>query len=230
MSNTPNAGIPYVTQGTLDPAAGLNLALNVIDALLQTAVIEIGRNTPPVSPSDGDLYIVGVGTGDWTGQDDNLARFVADGAFWQFFTAGVQVHLVINREDSGLYSYNGSSASAGWQPAVAGGGVGSTAEAPVVTETGTSRSATAAQAGDYTRFTNASAKTYTFNDSAGFTKGQEFHGRNVGAADLTLTEAGGMTINPPAGGSLVVPQNGTFTLKIVTDAGDEADLFGVTTP
>ncbi len=85
---TPNTGIPYVPENTLDPAAGLNLALNVIDALLQTAVIDVGVNTPPGSPADGDLYIVGTGTGAWTGHDDALAGDVAQGDFWQFDAAG----------------------------------------------------------------------------------------------------------------------------------------------
>lgn len=52
--------------------------------------------------------------------------------------------------------------------------------------------------------------------------------RNANTNDLTITEAGGMTINPPAGGTLVIPPHGTFTVKII--AADEADLFGVTVP
>lgn len=106
-----------------------------------------------------------------------------------------------------------------------GGGGGA---APVVTESGTNLDATGANSGDYTRFTNAGAKTYTFDDAETYVTGAEYHGRNVGAGDLTLTEAGTMTLNPPAGGTLVVPQGGTFTVKIV--ASDEADVFGVTVP
>lgn len=109
---TPNTGIPYVPENTTDPAAGLNLALNVIDALLQTAVLDMDRTEPPESPSDGDLHIVGGGaTGAWEGQDDNLARYVAEGDFWQFYTAGAQVKLVLNFADSGLYKFDGSN---GW--------------------------------------------------------------------------------------------------------------------
>lgn len=97
---------------------------------------------------------------------------------------------------------------------------------PIVTESTTALTADASNAGNYTRFTNAGAKTYTFDDAETYTAGDEYHGRNVGAADLTIAEAGGMTINPPAGGTLVIPQGGTFTVKIV--GADEADLFGVT--
>lgn len=115
---TPNTGIPYVPEGTQDPAAGLNLALNVIDALLQTAVINMDLTAPPGSPVDGDLHIVASGaTGAWAGEDNNLARYVSDGAFWQFYEAGVNVHLVLNKDGGGLYAWDG----AAWAPAVAGG-------------------------------------------------------------------------------------------------------------
>jgi hypothetical protein len=240
--STPNVGIPYVTQGTLDPAAGLNLALNVIDALLQTAVIEVGRNTPPVSPSDGELYIVGVGTGAWSGQDDNLARYVAEGTFWQFYTAGVQVNLVVSREDGGIYAYNGTSASSGW---VLAGGlpdsphdgsqyvrrdgawevVASTTAPPVIDTAAANVDADETNAGNYTRFSHASP-TYTFDDAEPYEVGAEYHGRYVGAGSLLIVGTSGMTINPPADGTLEIPPQGTFTVKIV--AADEADLFGVT--
>lgn len=109
MSNTPNTGIPYVPEDTTDPAAGLNLALNVIDALLQTAVINMDQTAPPGSPTDGDLHIVAAGaTGAWAGQDNNLARYVAEGTFWQFYVAGTNVHFVLNKADDGLYKWGGA--------------------------------------------------------------------------------------------------------------------------
>lgn len=239
--STPNTGIPYVPQGTLDPAAGLNLSLDVIDALLQSAVIELGRNTPPVSPSDGDLYIVGVGTGAWAGQDDNLARYVSDGAFWQFYTAGTQVRIVLSQDDSVLYVYNSSSASAGWQLA---GGLGDapsngffyarkdgawqvvSSSVPSIVDTSSANlNADETNSGNYTRFSHASP-TYTFDDAEPYEIGAEYHGRYVGSGSLTIVGTTGMTINPPADGTLEIPPQGTFTVKIV--AADEADLFGVT--
>lgn len=108
--NTPNAGIPYVPEGTLDPAAGLNDALDVVDALLQTAVIDMTHTAPPGTPTDGDLYIVAApATGAWAGHENDLARYRSEGAFWQFYTAGVQVKLVLNFDDLGLYKYDPSS-------------------------------------------------------------------------------------------------------------------------
>lgn len=109
---TPNTGIPYVPEGTLDPAAGLNSALNVVDALLQCEVIDVAVDAPPGGPVEGDLYIVGAGTGAWAGEDDNLARYVETGAFWQFYTAGDQVRMVLNMTDHTIYVW---AYSEGWQ-------------------------------------------------------------------------------------------------------------------
>ena len=99
-----------------------------------------------------------------------------------------------------------------------------TGPASVVTESGVTLTATSANAGNYTRFTNASAKTYSFDSAESYTVGAEYHGRNAGAGALTITEAGSFVINPPAGGTLAVAEGGSFTLKIVGAA--EADLIG----
>ncbi len=116
MSSEPNTGIPYVTEGTLDPAAGLNLAINWIGGLLQTEVISMALTAPPGGEQDGDLYIVGASpTGAWAGRANDLARFVAEGAFWQFFDAGAQVRLVLNRADQGLYQFNDLDSPVKWQ-------------------------------------------------------------------------------------------------------------------
>lgn len=108
---TPNNAIPEVPEGTLDPAAGLNLALRVIDALLQTAPLRMDLTAPPGGEDDGDLYIVAApATGDWEGQEGKLARYVADGAFWQFYTA----RLVLDRDTGNLYKRDDSSSPPSW--------------------------------------------------------------------------------------------------------------------
>lgn len=98
--------------------------------------------------------------------------------------------------------------------------------AGINTISGTSHNMVVADAGTYMRFTNASAKTLTVqeNSTEPLAAASEYHGRNVGAADLTIVEAGVVMVNPPAGGSLIIPSGGTFTLKRV--AVDEFDLFG----
>lgn len=114
MTDTANILLTLLPENTLDPAAGINTALVDLDALLgciHTGVVAVLEDNPPGAPADGDLYIVGAGTGDWSGEDNNLAAYVADGAFWRFYTAGVQVGLVRNLADSQLYVWHGSD---GW--------------------------------------------------------------------------------------------------------------------
>lgn len=97
--------------------------------------------------------------------------------------------------------------------------------ATVVTESGTSRSMANADAGSYIRFTSGSAKSATFGTGLNVV-GQEFHLRNVGANNLTLT-ASSTTLNAPTGGTLIVPPGGTVTVKQV--ASTTFDVFGTTT-
>jgi hypothetical protein len=85
MTSTINNGIPFVPENAIDPAAGLNMALNQIDPLLQLAVVSVGTNTPPGSPANGARYIVGTApTGAWAGRANQVAQWL-DGA-WRFFT------------------------------------------------------------------------------------------------------------------------------------------------
>lgn len=239
---TPNRHIPYVPEGTLDPAAGLNFALNFIDALLQTAVISMGLTEPPVSNSDGDLYVPAApATGAWAGLDEHLVRYVAEGDFWQSFEPGTEVVLLINRADGNLYKWEEESSPQGW---VLAAGIGdapndgeryarrneaweslATIAPPVVTETSDELEATENNSGNYTRFTHA-APTYVFDGGNPYVQNAEYHGRYAGSGSLLISGVNGMHINSPAHGSLVIPPGGTFTVKIV-DAG-EADLFGVT--
>lgn len=119
---TPNTGIPEVPEGTLDPAAGLNLSLQVLDALVQTAVISMAVSNPPTTPDDGALFIVASpATGAWAGEENNLARYVEEGDFWEFFDAGTQVKIVLNREDGLLYIFNEVDSPAAWQQLSGGG-------------------------------------------------------------------------------------------------------------
>lgn len=287
MSSTPRIGIPYVPENTLDPAAGLNLSLNFLDALTQCRVIAMDLTEPPATAGDGDQYIVagegGVATGAWAGHELELARFVDQGNFWQFYRPGENVSYCVNDADGGFYKFvPGSPGSwvlaAGLSDAPADGqryvrlnglwaaltglltvqdsdsppsvdeddvhtlivGAGlqvvpvspgvvmlnnALQYAPVIDRPDELTIALAGVFGNYDRFTHAAA-VYHFPDDEPWEVGAEYHGRYAGVGTLTLTSGTGFTINPPAGGSLVIPPGGTFTVKIV--ASDEADLFGVT--
>ena len=91
-----NNNIPFVPENTIDPAAGLNESINVIDALLQVQVQTINTNTPPGSPTEGFRYVIGTApTGAWAGQSNKLARYL-DGA-WSFYSACIVVCLADNK-------------------------------------------------------------------------------------------------------------------------------------
>lgn len=100
-----NNNIPFVPENTVDPAAGLNESINVIDALLQVRVLSVGNNSPHTSPNEGDRFVVGPApTGAWAGQANKLARYL-DG-HWSFYNAVIVVNL-----DTDTLWINGS---AGW--------------------------------------------------------------------------------------------------------------------
>jgi hypothetical protein len=62
-----------------------NSALQVLDAVVQLSVIDKDLTSPPVSPTEGDRYIVGPSATDaWSGQDGAVAAY-QNGA-WLFYT------------------------------------------------------------------------------------------------------------------------------------------------
>jgi hypothetical protein len=110
MTDTVNNSIPFVPENTIDPAAGLNLSLNTIDALLQLHVIGMKVDTPPVVSVAGDRFIVGLSpTGAWSGQPLKLAvRSVESN--WKFHEASAAVF------GTSIYVNTGSD----WVPSTAG--------------------------------------------------------------------------------------------------------------
>lgn len=209
-------------------------------ALLPALSFEVSQ---PVSPADGELYVL---DGDWglTFEDEDGVPIDGDGLL-AYYTSGTWYYFVpalgmLKRIGADFYTYDPDS-SAAWQTYSPGGDVTSVngrtgavmltaADTPatIITDSTTARSLAAADMGAYIRFTNAGTKTLTVQDNAdeAIDSGSEVHGRNVGAGNLTIAEDTAVTVNPPAGGTLVIPQGGTFTLKKV--GTDEWDLFGLT--
>ncbi|WP_372810097.1 hypothetical protein [Litorivivens sp.] len=103
-----------------------------------------------------------------------------------------------------------------------------TGGSPISTQSGTSYDALNTDNGKYIRLTNASAKTVTFRPDSThlMPPNGEWHFRNVGAGNATLTAGAGVTLNAPSGGSLVVAQDMTVTVKWV--ATDIYDVIGQT--
>ena len=69
-------------------------------------VIEVNLNTPPVSPSFQDAYIIGTSpTGDWSGQNNDLA--VYNGSSWVFYDTE-EGNFVFDQNTSQQQIFNGT--------------------------------------------------------------------------------------------------------------------------
>ncbi len=81
---SPVLSLPLIQPAQAQKHVTHNEALDLLDALVQTAVLSADQSDPPAAPAPGDMYIVGAGaTADWAGQETALARY-ADGS-WRFF-------------------------------------------------------------------------------------------------------------------------------------------------
>ncbi len=245
MAETVKPLLPFDPLPAGTPTAQFYLVINLNSFRAEVAVKPAlsFEAAQPGSPADGELYVL---DGDWglTFQDEDGNPVDGDGLL-AYYTSGTWYYFQpevgqLKRVGTDYYTYDPDS-SAAWQTFNPGGAITSVnsrtgavvlsaADVPatIVTDATTARDLAAADMGAYLRFTSASAKALTVRDNAdvAITTGLEVHGRNAGAGDLTITEDTAVTVNPPAGGTLVVPEGGTFTLKKV--GTDEWDLFGVT--
>lgn len=86
MSQTSRLGLPFIEPGQAQKELFHNEALRLIDVAVAAAVETVGANTPPVSPVDGQCYIVGTApTGVWAGHAGAIAGYAAGG--WRFVAA-----------------------------------------------------------------------------------------------------------------------------------------------
>lgn len=100
--------------------------------------------------------------------------------------------------------------------------------APVITESTTARVLALTDGAAYIRHTNASASTVTVPPQSSVTwlADTEIHIRRAAAGNLTLTPGSGVTLNAPSGGTLVMTNAMSVTLKRV--ASDVWDVVGQT--
>lgn len=83
LDTSPICGFPYIMPSQAQKHVTHNEAIAMLDALVQLSVLDRDLATPPVSPAEGDRYIVGPSpTLGWTGQANRIAYF-NDGA-WDF--------------------------------------------------------------------------------------------------------------------------------------------------
>lgn len=103
--------------GTNSWASDMEANLRKIDAILQAGAIAI-QNTPPASPVDGQVYIVGTApTGAWASQANAIARWngsAAPSGAWEFFAPAAGWWIAVGSQD---YRFSGTAWVAGWTPA-----------------------------------------------------------------------------------------------------------------
>lgn len=105
MTTTAHLNIALVEQNQSQKEVTVNEALVVMDAILNTGVIDKDLATPPGSPTAGDVYIVAAsGTGDWSGNDGKIAYY---NQLWKFITPREGMVFWVNDENR-LYSYDGA--------------------------------------------------------------------------------------------------------------------------
>jgi hypothetical protein len=93
-----------------------NEAIRALDAVVQLSVLDRDLATPPLSPVDGDRYIIGVGSiGDWAGHEGEVAAF--QGNAWMFYPALEGCLAWVGDEDK-LLAFDGSI----WSEVSGGGG------------------------------------------------------------------------------------------------------------
>jgi hypothetical protein len=108
MSDTPKIGLPELSSAQAGNYLTVNDALRIVDALLQATAVSVGDNTPPVSPADGDLYVLGnAPTGAWAGHSGDVAFYQSTGWIFVNPREGWKIWAT---DDNLTYRYSGSSA------------------------------------------------------------------------------------------------------------------------
>ena len=85
MSNSPRIGLPYLDAAQAQKHVTMNEALARLDVVAAARVETMALVSLPAAPGEGEAHLVpAVATGDWTGQDGNVAVFLNGG--WDFIT------------------------------------------------------------------------------------------------------------------------------------------------
>lgn len=108
---SPRLQLPYIRTSQAQKEVTHNEALNRLDGLVQAVAEDKDLTAPPVSPGEGQVWIVAAGaTGDWAGHGGKLAQFIGGAWFFQAPAEGFRMWL----RDEGLEArYTGSAWVAG---------------------------------------------------------------------------------------------------------------------
>ncbi|WP_193337522.1 DUF2793 domain-containing protein [Devosia beringensis] len=110
MDHTPRLTLPFIMPGQAQKHITHNEALQALDALVQPAIESRTLTTPPLTPIEGQTYLVPAGaTGAWAGHADEIASFQS-GA-WLFLYPAPGWQLYCKADQTGLVFDSGS-----WHP------------------------------------------------------------------------------------------------------------------
>jgi len=211
MSTTPNLGLPYIDAGQAQKHVTHNEALRVLDTLVQLAVLDRDLAAPPVSPAEGQRWIVKTGaTGAWSSHDNRIAAW-QDGA-WQFSTPAAGWVAYVADEEI-LVAWDGSA----WVAPGAGAGGGGAREVLTANRT------------LYVRTDGSDGNDGSANDAAHafLTPGAAYSAAlklDLNGFTVTLQLADGAyasgiaAASPPVGGNIVVSGNPTTPTSVAISA------------
>ena len=140
MTTTPNLALAYIASSQAQKEVTHNAALNDLDFLVKSSVIDNALSTPPASPNTGDAYIIGASpTGAWTG----FANYVAGYYGGWSIKPPVVGWVVWSRNGNHLLYYTGSAwtlldtpkldGTMTWNPGTIANAAGVTSSAVTVT-------------------------------------------------------------------------------------------------
>lgn len=227
MATTGKLGLELLQNNAANQTLA-NLTFASLNQIVQLSIIDKDLSTPPGSPADEAAYIVASGNwGTGSSKAGQIAWWSASAGAWQFIVpkAGWMASVLDELDANGIAKRYGYSGSAWALPESSGGG---STGSSVVTESTTSRTAALTDNGTYIRFTNTGASTFTIAPQSSVSWGAtvEIHVRRASTGNLTLTPGSGVTLNAPSGGTLVMTERMTVTLKRV--ATDVWDVIGQT--
>lgn len=105
MATTPHLGLTLLEQAQAQKELTVNTALYRIEALLNTAVLDKDLASPPVSPAEGDVYIVAdSATDEWSGHDGEVAYFEQ---VWRFVAPNNGLMFWV-ADESKFYQFDGA--------------------------------------------------------------------------------------------------------------------------
>ncbi|MDG1286751.1 MAG: DUF2793 domain-containing protein [Rickettsiales bacterium] len=110
MTQTSKLQLPYILTAQAQKEVTHNDALNLLDIFTRPTVLERDKNTPPVSPTAGDCYVVGdTPTDAFIDHAQAIACYTVNG--WVFAPAFKWLD-VVNAADQMRYVFDGSA----WVP------------------------------------------------------------------------------------------------------------------